>query len=48
MFNQLEKLITLLKSWITHKKVGSITVNFFKGGISNVELKESVKLDKGE
>ncbi len=26
------------------KKIGSITINFFKGGISNIELKESRKL----
>lgn len=46
MYPQLDKLIILLKAWIAHKKVGSITVNFFKGVIGVIELKESVKLDK--
>ena len=42
----MKELFNLIKEWVKTNKVGSITINFFKGGISNVELKESIKLKK--
>ena len=42
----MKELIALIKEWIETKKVGSITVNFFKGGISSVKKEETIKLPK--
>ncbi|TES93496.1 MAG: hypothetical protein E3J94_01365 [Desulfobacteraceae bacterium] len=44
---QLDKITLLAKGWLNKKEKG-ITVNFFKGGISNVDLREtfSCSLDK--
>jgi len=39
------KLIDVIRSWISEKRTGSIQINFFKGGISNIKKEESVKLD---
>jgi len=39
-----ERLKKILEFWIEKKKVGSITVNFFRGGISSVMLKETQKI----
>ena len=41
----MNNLIALIKKWIEQKKTGSIQINFYKGGISNINLKESIKLD---
>ena len=40
---QLENIYQLMKSWILNKRVGSIQVNFMKGGIANVNIKKSVR-----
>ena len=40
----LDKLVQLIQGWIEKDKVGSITVNFFKGGIANIIVQESVKI----
>ena len=37
----------IIQRWIRERKVGSITVNFFKGGISSVQLNETIKVDQG-
>ncbi len=42
----IDKIVLLIKDWNNKKKTGSITINYFKGGISNVEFKESIKLDR--
>ena len=42
----MKELITLIKEWIETKKVGSLTINFFKGGISSVKKEETIKLPK--
>ena len=34
-----EWLIKLITEWIRDKKTGSLTINFFKGGIRNVNKK---------
>lgn len=44
----LEQLIRIIKEWIDSRKVGSITINFFKGGISSVKLEKTIKLPKQE
>ena len=36
-------VIELIKEWIIGGRTGSITINFFKGGVTNVEKNESVK-----
>ena len=41
-----EHLVYILNEWITQKKIGSIQVNFFKGGVPNIIKNESKKLDK--
>jgi len=45
---QLGKIMVLIKEWVTRKKVGSIQVNLYQGGISNINLKESVKIEDKE
>jgi len=40
---QLIWVTKLIEDWIVSKKIGSITINLFKGGIGNVVLKESLK-----
>jgi hypothetical protein len=44
MNSQLNELIKVVKAWIDEKRIGSITINFFKGGIANLIVKESVKI----
>jgi hypothetical protein len=41
----MDKVIALLREWIEKKKVGKITINFFKGGITNITIEESKKLE---
>lgn len=41
----MEKIFTLIKLWIEQKKVGKITINFFKGGITNINIEESKKIE---
>ena len=36
-------VITLVTEWILGKKTGSITINFFKGGVTNIVKQESIK-----
>jgi len=33
----------LLAEWIAKQKTGSLTINFFRGGITNVTKNESIK-----
>jgi len=44
--NSREHLIAILDEWMEKKKVGSILINFFKGGIPNIIKNESQKLNK--
>ena len=41
----MDKIIALIKLWIEQKKVGKITINFFKGGITNINIEESKKIE---
>ncbi len=41
----MDKLVALIREWIEQKKVGKITINFFKGGITNINIEESKKLE---
>ena len=45
MKQQVDKIVLLIRDWINKKKTGSIKINYFKGGITNVEFKESIKID---
>lgn len=40
----LDKILAILKQWVVEKKVGSVTINFFKGGITTINLNETVKI----
>ena len=42
---QLDNIYNLMKSWIVNKRVGSIQVNFMKGGVTNVNINRSVKAE---
>jgi hypothetical protein len=42
----LDKIIKLLNNWIGFKKTGNITINFFKGGISSIDIRETKKVDE--
>ena len=33
----------LLNQWVQEKRVGSVTINFFKGGISSINMNETKK-----
>lgn len=39
----LEEVVSFIAKWIAEKKTGSIQINMFKGGISNINLTECVK-----
>lgn len=46
---KIEKVIEIIKQWIKENRTGSIKINFFKGGIVNLNLIQSVKTEtKGE
>jgi len=42
----LSGLIVILEKWIYERRVGSVTINFFKGNVSSVKLEETIKLTK--
>ena len=42
----LEEVAAILAEWIALKKTGSVQANFFKGGISNVNLTQCIKTEK--
>ncbi len=39
----IKKIIKLLIKWLNEKKVGNIQINMYKGGISSVNLNETIK-----
>jgi len=41
-----DKVIEIIRHWLRDRKVGSVTINFFKGGISSVKLEETIKVPK--
>lgn len=41
----IDEIVKILKDWIDNKKTGSIQINFFRGGIGNLNLNKSIKLD---
>ena len=41
----LQGIIEVSKQWMLSKRIGSITFNFFKGGIANFVKNESVKIN---
>lgn len=40
-----EGLYQIIQEWIDNRMTGSIKINFFKGGIANLNLTESIKID---
>ncbi len=43
---QVDRIILLIKDFLNKEKIGSIKVNMYKGGITNLNIDESVKLPK--
>lgn len=43
---QVAMIVNLIKHWMATEKVGSIQINFFKGGITTVNLNETKKLNE--
>jgi hypothetical protein len=43
---QIDKVCKIMEEWVESRKVGHITVNFFKGGISSVNKNETIKIEK--
>lgn len=41
----MERIFKIIKEWNSKRKTGKISINFFQGGIPNINLSESVKLD---
>lgn len=48
MDRRIKEIMDITREWLDCKKVGSITINFFKGGISNIVIKHSIKLGETE
>lgn len=42
----LEEVIKHVAEWVANKKTGSIQINIFKGGISNINLTQCIKTEK--
>ena len=42
----LDRVIEMIREWISKRKVGSITINFFKGGISSVKIEETIRVPR--
>ncbi len=42
----LKDIMRLHKLWMDGKKVGNIQVNYFRGGVTSINLNETVKLGK--
>jgi len=36
--------VEIQKDWVAKKQTGAIEINFFQGGVTNMNLKHSVKL----
>lgn len=41
-----EWVLTFIKLWIKDKRTGSITINFFKGGITNIKEERTFVAEK--
>lgn len=39
-----KNLVVLIEKWMEEKKVGKITISFFKGGISSIKKEETLKV----
>ena len=46
MKQQVDKIVLLIRDFLSKKKIGSIKVNMYEGGITNLNINESVKLPK--
>ena len=44
MQTKLLKILEIIKSFLLTKKVGYVRINMKEGGITNINIKESVKL----
>lgn len=40
----IDRIVEQIKVWMDRKKYGNIQINFFAGGVSNINLNESVKV----
>ena len=41
----LQAIVDISREWLENRKIGSLTFNFFKGGVANYIKKESIKFD---
>jgi hypothetical protein len=42
----IEAIVKVLRQWMTEKKTGNITLNFFKGTLSVIKFEETKKIDE--
>lgn len=42
------EMIEIIKRWLIEKRIGSITINFYSGGITNYTVKQSKMLGDGK
>lgn len=42
----IEAIVKVLKQWMTDKKTGNITLNFFKGTLSVIKFEETKKIEE--
>lgn len=40
----IERIVEEVVKWMSQRKYGNIQINFFAGGVSNINLNESVKI----
>lgn len=44
----IEEVIKYIAEWVANRRTGSIQINMFKGGISNINLTQCIKTEKKE
>ena len=42
----IEEVVEYISDWVEEKRTGSIQINMFKGGISNINLTQCIKTEK--
>lgn len=42
----IDEIISILRAWMHERKTGKVVINFFKGGIANIKVEETMHLGK--
>jgi hypothetical protein len=42
----MNEIIKLIKDWVLRKRCGKIIINFYKGGVTGYEVRETFKPEK--